>query len=151
MEMILDIYKKVSKDASKEQIIDNMIASLAKKVKKDCPEEYKKIFLMMHNEIYDGHFCECLAKKAVSEMENADGTHGGHWTKEQTMSVMNQYNVKADINDWHYVMNMMYSDYCKIIGEDIGMYAHLADAYINDIDAPKDKAFRIYLATHDID
>ena len=52
MEMILDIYKKVSKDASKEQIIDNMIESLAKKVKKDCPDEYKRIFLMMHNKIY---------------------------------------------------------------------------------------------------
>ena len=41
MEMILDIYKKVSKDASKEQIIDNMIASLAQKVKKDFSTSLK--------------------------------------------------------------------------------------------------------------
>ena len=148
---IAKLYKKISADPGKCEVVEKVIKDMAKMIKKECPDDYKKAYIALHEAIYGHHFCECLAKKAVAEMENADGTKGEHWTMEQTTSLRNQYGVQHDVNDWYYVMNMMYSDYAKLFGADQAMYARLADAYLSDIDAMPDKALKTYIWTHDID
>lgn len=40
------------------------------------------------------HFNEEHARKAVSKMENEDGTRGPHWSIEETTTLANQYGVR---------------------------------------------------------
>lgn len=55
------------------------------------------------------HFNDEHARKAVSKMENEDGTRGQHWSLEETTALANQYGIRLDekINkyDWYVAMN----------------------------------------------
>jgi hypothetical protein len=61
-----------------------------------------KIFCIMrerlkierHEAVYGPHFNEECALKAVSKMENEDGSRGEHWSLEETTSIANQYSNK---------------------------------------------------------
>lgn len=141
----------IKNDPSKADVLENVVSDMAKMLKHECPNEYKRAFMKMHNALYDGHFCEELAKKAVAGMDNADGTKGGRWTFEQTEALRNQFGLKCNAYDWYYVLNMMYSDYSKVLGSDQTMYVRMADAYLNDVDAPADKALEVYVWTHDLE
>ena len=46
-------------------------------------------------------------------------------------------------------MNMIYSDYYGIISDDIKEYVKFAKRFIEDVDAPKGKAFIYYEAMKD--
>lgn len=65
------------------------------------------------------HFNEKHARKAVSKMENEDGTRGPHWSVEETTALASQYgiNLGSRFNryDWFVALNMVYSDYYKVI------------------------------------
>lgn len=64
------------------------------------------------------HFNEEHARKAVSKMENEDGTRGPHWSVEETTTLASQYgiNLGSRFNryDWFVALNMVYSDYYKV-------------------------------------
>ena len=100
----------------------------------------------LHCLVYGPHFDEHLAKKAVSEMKNVDGTSGEHWTLEETTKVMEQNGIKANKYDWYYLLNMLHSDYSKIWGDDTGQYVKFAKAYIEDPDAGEGKVFYLWRA-----
>lgn len=84
----------------------------------------------------------------VSAMENADGTHGGHWSMEQTEAVRKKTGIECDPFVFYAAMNMMYSDYCKaaektgVAGADF--YAYMAKAFLDDKDAAPNKLARYY-------
>lgn len=40
------------------------------------------------------HFDEEMARKAVSKMENEDGSRGQHWSIEETTSLANQHGIR---------------------------------------------------------
>lgn len=42
------------------------------------------------------HFNDEHARKAVSKMENEDGTRGQHWSLEETTALANQYGIRLD-------------------------------------------------------
>lgn len=50
------------------------------------------------------HFNEEHARKAVSKMENEDGTRGPHWSVEETTALASQYgiNLRYDVNYQEY-------------------------------------------------
>lgn len=80
-------------------------------------------------------------------MKYVDGTEGEHWDHEQTTNVARNNGIKFDTYnswDWYYVMNMLYSDMCKIFGKDAGAYAKAAEAWLEDEDVAEGKAFRYY-------
>lgn len=112
------------------------------------PELFKEIINSLYVECYGEHFSEWLAKKAVSEMRNSDGSEGEHWSISQIEDLMRQQSFKnTTYNKWdfYYVMNMMYSDYYNVLGSDTSMYCKLSRAWIDDIDVPEGKAYRYYL------
>lgn len=84
----------------------------------------------------------------VSSMENADGTHGGHWTMEQTEQVRKQRSIDCDPLMFYAAMNMMYSDYCKVAekvnASSADFYAYMAKAFLDDKDALPNKLARYY-------
>lgn len=89
------------------------------------------------------HFNEEHARKAVSKMENEDGTRGPHWSVEETTALASQYgiNLGSRFNryDWFVALNMVYSDYYKVIismtnSNSTKHFVELAKAWINDKD-----------------
>lgn len=91
------------------------------------------------------HLTHDEAEEWCDTMVNADGTKGCHWTLEQTADVAKQRGINCDKNDFWAVMNMMYSDYCKIAAKHSvdtpGFYADLAKAFLDDADAVDGKAY----------
>lgn len=65
------------------------------------------------------HFNEEYARKAVMKMENEDGTRGPHWSLEETTTLASQYGIalgsKFNRYDWFVALNMVYSDYYRVI------------------------------------
>lgn len=94
------------------------------------------------------HFNEEHARKAVSKMENEDGTRGPHWSVEETTALASQYgiNLGSRFNryDWFVALNMVYSDYYKVIismtnSNSTKHFVELAKAWINDKDIDEGK------------
>lgn len=94
------------------------------------------------------HFNEEHARKAVSKMENEDGTRGPHWSVEETTTLASQYgiNLGSRFNryDWFVALNMVYSDYYKVIismtnSNSTKHFVELAKAWINDKDIDEGK------------
>lgn len=99
------------------------------------------------------HFNEENAHKAVSKMENEDGTRGPHWSMEETTSLANQYGVRLDEKfnkcDWYVALNMIYSDYYKVIvnisnSTHAKFFVEFAKAWMNDKDIDEGKMWYYY-------
>lgn len=108
---------------------------------------YNDIMICFYTEIHGEHFDESLAKRAVSQMQNADDSVGEHWSHEQTTSAAKSYGIKFDDYnswDWYYVMNMLYSDMSMLLGKDTTSYVKAAEAWLDDKDVAPGKAFRYY-------
>lgn len=104
-----------------------------------------------HNERHEHHHETMTKDQAmcwVASMENADGTHGGHWTMEQTEQVRQQKKFDCDPLMFYAAMNMMYSDYCKAAekagASSVDFYAYMAKAFLEDQDAMPHKLARYY-------
>ena len=70
-------------------------------------------------------------------LENADGSHGEKYQMEQIMPIAQQLGIKFhefSEEDLCMAVNMLYSDYCKVLGSDLGMYVKLAKAFLEDDD-----------------
>lgn len=86
-------------------------------------------------------------------MDNADGTHGAHWTQAQTTAVGDSIGIdwgKVSPKCWHVAMNMMYSDYfgtaAKFKQTGPEFFAELAKDFLMDPDggSPREKLAGYY-------
>lgn len=93
-------------------------------------------------------FTRQMAMEWMANMVNADGTHGPHWTMEDTDKLHKQYALTCDKLEFWSVMNSLYSDYCEALRESSAstpeVYVCLAKAWINDKDAVSNKAAAYY-------
>ncbi len=89
-----------------------------------------------------------LAMEWAQGMENEDGTHGPHWTMEQTKQVQAQQGIDCDPVEFFLAINMMYSDYVKVAKKlgvnKVDFYACMAKAFLDDKDAGPDKIGRYF-------
>lgn len=102
-------------------------------------------FLIKVDLLLNPHFSKESSKYAVSKLKNKDGTTGEHWNKETTDRVLEAKGYDFNYCDWYYVLNMIYSDYYKS-GRSDDTYIELAYDFLEDQDAPEDKAKRYYRA-----
>lgn len=102
---------------------------------------YKRIEHKLYKLVYGEHLSKELAHEWVSDMENKDGSKGGHWTYEQ---VMQHYPGSIDKNDWYAILNMMYSDHYNP-RFDMQTYVDLAKDWFADKDVNKGKTLNYYL------
>lgn len=99
-----------------------------------------RIFRVKAYEMEHGpHFNEEHARKAVMKMENEDGTRGPHWSLEETSALASQYGIslsgKFNCYDWFVALNMVYSDYYKVLlnitgSNNIKHYIEFAKAWL---------------------
>lgn len=80
------------------------------------------------------------------KMQNADGTKGEHFDMQQIMHVVEKLGIKMndfDEKELCLAVNMMYSDYCKVVKKyvpaekELMVYVELAKAFLDDADGPK--------------
>lgn len=85
-------------------------------------------------------------KQWKHNMENADGTKGEHYDMEQIMHIAEKIGVKFNEfseKEFCLAVNMMYSDYCKVLKKyvspekELAMCADLAKAFLDDADGPE--------------
>lgn len=140
------MHNELLKYASPEQLKEYVSGSLSM-IKETNKDLYEDLEMYLYKMLYGCHFSEWLLRKATLNMQNEDGTMGGHWTLEQTNSVArskgltftnyNQY-------DFNYVMNMIYSDYYGAVPNDTDTYYKMAVKFLSDKDARDGKAFHYY-------
>ena len=103
--------------------------------------------------MHDGHMAKLTQKdikKWEKKLENADGTRGGKYETQQLMPLVERLGVRFEEYTpelFTAVVNMMYSDYCKVLGADPMMYIKLAKAFLEDDDfsgEPAEKAALYY-------
>lgn len=100
----------------------------------------------------DGHYklTSKDIKKWERHMENADGTTGKHFDIDQIRQVAQQLGIRFDEFSPELlcaIVNMMYSDYCKVLGGDLMIYVKMAKAFLEDDDfdgTPEEKAYLYY-------
>jgi hypothetical protein len=114
-------------------------------------EEIKEVnanFMYELDVLVNGEYMDwCLAKEAVEDMLHDNGKTGERFSKDTTNSHAKRFGFHEDEEaDFYFVMNMMYSDYCLIVGEDENRYAEFAKKFIKDKDGPKGKAKKYYYA-----
>lgn len=90
-----------------------------------------------------------MAKEWTRNMMNEDNSRGAHWKIEQVKQVMQQKDLKFDPWEFFAIINALYSDFCKVfkkhgMNENIEFYADLAEAWLDDKDAVKNKAAMYY-------
>lgn len=89
-------------------------------------------------------------------LENADGSRGEHFKKEQLESIIRQMNIDVEkmggMDIFCMASNMMYADYCNVakkFGVDrIDFYVEMAKAFFNDKDysgKPEEKLWLYYM------
>ena len=138
--------KNIDGNEEKEKAVADVMCAALHKLKAHDEEDFECVMRKVHCIVYGPHFDEHLAKKAVAEMKNVDGTSGEHWTLDETNRVMEQNGVKANKYDWYYLLNMLHSDYSEIWNEDVSHYVKFAKAYIEDPDAGEGKVFCLWAA-----
>lgn len=114
-------------------------------------EEIKEVnanFMYELDVLVNGEYMDwCLAEEAVEDMLHDNGKTGERFSKDTTNSHAKRFGFHEDEEaDFYFVMNMMYSDYCLIVGEDENRYAEFAKKFIKDKDGPKGKAKKYYYA-----
>lgn len=107
-------------------------------------EEIKEVnanFMYELDVLVNGEYMDwCLAEEAVEDMLHDNGKTGERFSKDTTNSHAKRFGFHEDEEaDFYFVMNMMYSDYCLIVGEDENRYAEFAKKFIKDKDDLKVK------------
>lgn len=140
--MLVDEYARDSENWKMEHLTNKIDWFVSKVMEED--KELAEHFIMKVDLLLNPHFTKETAEYAVSCFDNKDGSKGHHWTYEQTSSVLKSKDLDYDEADWHYVLNMIYSDYYKS-GRPDDTYIELAIDFLDDPDAPEDKAKKYYL------
>ena len=136
------LISKIIEEGKSEDMrcLEHVMVEMIDKIKHIDHDMYKKVEHKLYKLVYGEHLSKELAHKWVSNMENKDGTKGGHWTYEQT----SQYAGSYDKNDWYAIMNMMYSDYYNTRFE-LTTYIEMAKDWFADKDGNEGKTLNYYL------
>lgn len=143
---IYEMYMGAKKMQGFEQKLDSMVKCFDKMVedmKYTHPEIYCDIMDKIYVAINGYHFNKEKLDDCYKTMINDDGSKAPKWTVEETNSVARNNGISfKNFNeyDWNYVMNMIYSDYCEVLGDNVTSYVKMANKFLHDKDAPDGKA-----------
>ena len=137
--MIHKYIKKIVENGNNEDMerLSEMLEELMYKLKDSNPKCYHKYKRELYELAYGKVLNEDMAIEWVESMQPES-----KWTMEETSDAKKQYGLNdiSDI-DFYVVMNMMYSDYHKIIGENLDMYVKMTTAWLEDTDVAEGKLY----------
>lgn len=99
--------------------------------------DYGNRYDLEYNEMDNMKLSNRDLKSWKKKLENADGTRGEKFNMEQILPIAEQMNIR--FNDFTeeelaMVVNLLYSDYCKVLGADLNLYVKMAKAFLEDKD-----------------
>lgn len=118
-----------------KELYENTITHL----KISDPELYKEIECDLY-EIVEG---KKLTKEKASEWVNSMKPFP-KWTIEEIEKVQSAKRIDIPLADLYALMNMMYTDYNDVIGEDVDKYLSLSLDWYNDKDTKLTKSEKLY-------
>lgn len=130
--------------------IDNIMKSGDSKKEEHLKEIFIDLIYSLKEHYHDKyeHYESCLYELANGKVINDDLRDkilikiGCHWNIEETEKVRLQYNYNDILpNDFSVVMNMAYSDYKDVFGDNLDMYARFSRNFIKDEDAKEGKVY----------
>ena len=116
--------------------------------KETHPDKYEDLENCLYVIAYGYHFNKDMLDDIFTGMVNDDGTRAPKWTVAETTQVARNAGVAFKTfneYDWNYTMNMIYSDYCTVLGDNVASYTKMAEKFLNDKDGPEGKALRYAL------
>ena len=137
--------KEILNDATKEDLM-NFVCDLMCELNITMPQVYETLLIDLHKNVYGFHFSKGLALKAVSEFEDSNENKGGKYSLEEACKIRRDYNISLNEYDFFYVLNVMYSDYSKLLNNDLVSYVKMVSLFLEDEDAPEGKALKYYLS-----
>lgn len=142
------LLKNASEKASPEKMKEwgDLFENLMETIKESHPDLYKKYYIEFYKINFGEHLDECLAKYWVDNMISSTGFKGEKFTKQDSDEIAKQLNLSFDgYNDWDWcaILNMVWSDYSQVIGNNMSMCQSIAKATIEDVDV-KNKAFNYF-------
>lgn len=149
---VYKIYESIKNTPKWNEGTENIIHvfdKTLKMIKEAHPEKYKDIKNDIYIAVNGYHFNEDMLSDITSKMINDNGTPAPKWTVAETTQVAKTNGVsftKFNEFDWNYTMNMIYSDYCEVLGDNVVSYVKMAEKFLNDKDAPEGKALRYALS-----
>ena len=130
LQMIVDNGKKQDMECLSDILIELMYE--LKESNHYEYEEYKRKIIGM---AYDYKINGELAYDIVTDMR----PRGEYWDKDTIISVVGN---QPNINDIYVVMNSLANDYGDVISlEDVETYVKMTNAWLNDVDAKRDKVW----------
>lgn len=147
--MILEkMYKDVKNNPKGIEIMEKTVRVIDKHLeqfKEAHPDKYQDIENCLYVIAYGYHFSKDMLDEYLSHMINDDGTKAPKWSVAETTQVARSNGIpftKFNEYDWNYVMNMIYSDYCTVLGDNLISYVKMSHKFLDDKDAPEGKALR---------
>ncbi len=147
MSRFTELVKEANEKENSVSIMKSWEGILDQYLHRLCDEDYEKLLCELYISINGEHFNEESAVKAVSEMENEDGTCGEYYSLQYVKDIAHRYNtqfIEYNVYDLYYVMNMMHSDYYNVVGHNDDVYIKMSLAFLEDKDAKAGKAFRYH-------
>lgn len=131
--------KDIEFDEHKDDLIDviDMIMCIIQE-KEDKLYNHTKIKL--YEMAYGKTINENMAIDWVKNMK----PKGEHWNIEESTEAMRDLDIQCEQLDFYVVANMMYNDYYNIVKGDETLALRLADDWLNDEDAKKDKLYEYW-------
>lgn len=135
--MYKELIDKIVENGTKDDMhkITELTEHAMDHLKKCDAGMYEYIMSELHEIAYGKVLTEEMAHDWVVNMK----PYGEHWNKETTDSVIPDNSI--DKIEFYAVMNMMYNDYYKVIGDDTNMYVNMTMAWLNDEDGNKEKTY----------
>lgn len=157
MTKFIELIEKVYPSKSQSKPMSDIFEVLDDHLEAICIKDfstYSDVIEEMCIIVHGPYFNADTATKAVAAMKNEDGTFGQKVSMDESNIAASELGITFDkftVYDWYYVMNMIYSDFCVVLGPDNKeVYKQLAKAFIMDSDAPIGKAFLYYKAMTDL-
>lgn len=134
-------YKEIVKkhiDGSSDEQMHELLCLTSDYIEKP---ENKEEFLEKVEAIFNPFLTHEEARNVVDEMvnESKEKPHGGMWTKENTLKAFRDFGFETQTekyseNGVYFAMNMVYSDYYPMYGEEIKKYVQHAYYFLKDKD-----------------
>lgn len=121
-----------SDDRAKMEELRELYKSTIRYIKATDSEKYREIECKLYEILEGKRLNEEKAKQWVKSMKPE-----AKWSMEDVQSVKEKNNVEMPLIDFYVLMNMLYTDYHQVIGEDLNMYINLSKAWYYDEDAPE--------------
>lgn len=115
--------------------LSDMLVEIIYKMKEPHHEKYKHYEMCLYELAYGKTISDEMREEIVERI-------GEHWSLAETETVRSKYGY-SDImpNEFNVVMNMAYSDYSDVFGDNLDLYVKFSKAFIKDDDAKDGKVY----------